>query len=172
MFCCTSDTTEQGKTLARINDRHLALDEFQYQLAAEMEFDKDLKLTKQVKRKFLEELIRKEVLIQEAKKRQLDRQPKFVRAIELYWEATLIRDLMELKGNQISKKALVSQAEIEAAYTDMQTSDDRLPPLSKLRDKLVEDIKEKKKTKMLKSWIDDLRGSSSVQINEELLYKD
>lgn len=171
-FACTSDTDDEGKLLARINDRNLALDEFERQLAAEIELNRDLKLTKQVKREFLEDIIRKEILIQEAKRLQLDREQKFVRAIQRYWEATLIRDLMEMKGDQISKEILVSQEEIEARYGDMQKSGGAQPSLLELQDKIIDDIKEEKKTEKLKAWIDDLRGSSSVWINEEILYKD
>jgi hypothetical protein len=91
-----------------INDYHLTLDEFQDQLAAELKLEKDFKLTEEAKREFLEGLIRKELLIQEAKRLKLDRKEKFVRAIERYWESTLIRDIMDLKGKEIAKKIFVS----------------------------------------------------------------
>ncbi|HUV60070.1 MAG TPA: hypothetical protein VMW09_08155 [Desulfatiglandales bacterium] len=41
-------------------------------------------MTKEAKKKFLEELIRKELLIQEAKRFNLDKKEKSVRAIERY----------------------------------------------------------------------------------------
>ena len=52
LFCCSQEKGEKGKILARINDYNLTLNEFQYQLAAELEFDKDFKLTKEAKREF------------------------------------------------------------------------------------------------------------------------
>ena len=106
LFCCSREKAEEGKILSRINDYNLTLDEFQYQLAAELELDKDFKLTNEAKKEFLEQLIRKELLIQEAKKLKLDRKDKFVRAIERYWESTLIRDLMDLKCQEIAKKSM------------------------------------------------------------------
>ncbi len=173
LFYCTSENKKEEYTvLARINDYTLSLVEFQNQLAAEMEFDRDFKLTKEAKKTFLEELIRKELLIQEAKRFNLDKKDKFIRAIERYWESTLIRDLMDMKGKEISKRILISQEEIEAYYRDMKKSDDKLPPLLKLQDKISEDLRERKKTRMLKEWINDLREKSKIQINKELLYKD
>lgn len=172
LFCCASEDTEKHTILASINDYNLTLEEFQYQLAAELELDKDYKLTKEAKKEFLEGLIRKELLIQEAKRVNLDRKEKFVRAIERYWESTLIRDLMEMRGKEISQRILVSQEEIEACYRDMKKSDESLSPLSELQEKITEDLKEKKKTKMLKEWINDLRKKAKIQINEEFLYKD
>ncbi len=172
LFCCTSENTEKHKILARINDYNLTLDEFQCQLAVEMELDKDFKLTKETKKEFLEGLIRKELFIQEAKRLKLDRKEKFIRTIECYWESTLIRDLMEIKGDEICKRIVISQEEIDACYRDMKKSEDKLLPLSGLQEKIAEDLKEKKKSRMLKECINDLRKKAKIQINEELLYKD
>ena len=56
VFSCSQEKTEEGKVLARINDYNLPLEGFQYQLAAELEMDRDFKLTKEAKKKFLDEL--------------------------------------------------------------------------------------------------------------------
>ena len=172
LFSCSQERTEKGKILARINDYNLTLEEFQYQLAAELEMDRDFKLTKEAKKEFLEELIRKELLIQEAKKLHLDRKEKFVRAIERYWESTLIRDLMELKSKDITQRTYISQEEIEDYYKEMQNSGEELPPLRELEEKITKELKEKKKTRMVKEWINDLTEKANIEIKQELLYKD
>ncbi len=172
LFCCSQEKTEEGKILARINNYNLTLEEFQHQLTAELELDRDFKLTKEAKKEFLEELIRKEILIQEAKRLQLDRKEKFTRAIERYWESTLIRDLMELKGKEITQRTLISQEETEAYYKEMQESEEKLPSLKELKEKITKELKEKKKTRMLKEWIDDLREKANIEIKQEFLYKD
>lgn len=172
LFCCTSENKESPTTLARINDYTLSLEEFQNQLAAEIEFDEDFKLTKEAKKQFLDELIRKELLIQEAKRFNLDKKEKFVRAIERYWEYTLIKDLMDMKGEEISKRILISQEEIEDSYKERKKSDDTLPPLSQLREEISKDLRERKKTRMIKEWINNLKEKAEIQINEGILYKD
>ena len=169
LFCCSQEKPEEGKILSRINDYNLTLDEFQYQLAAELELDKDFKLTNKAKKEFLEQLIRKELLIQEAKKLELDRKDKFVRAIERYWESTLIRDLMDLKCQEIDKKTYLSREEIEIGYKTMQESGEGLPPLEEVREMVSRELKEKKKTRMLEEWITDLRKNAKIEIAEELL---
>jgi len=171
LFSCTQEQAKEDKILAEINDYNLIIDEFQYQLAVELEMYEDFKLTKEVKKEFLEELIRKELLIQEAKKLKLDGKKKFIRAIERYWESTLIRDLVEIKGEEISNRILISREEIETCYNDMKKPRKKLPLLAELREKIAEGLKEKKKTRMLKEWIDDLRKNARIEINEELLYK-
>jgi len=172
LFCCSQEKTENGKLLAKINDLKLSLNEFQYQLAAELEMDEDFKLTKEAKREFLEGLIRKELLIQEAQRLKLDKKEKFVKALERYWESTLIRDLMEIKGKEISQTILISQEEIRAHYDTMKKRAKKLPPQQELEEEITEDLEEKKKTRMLKEWIMDLRKRAKIEIDHELLYKE
>lgn len=171
LFCCAQEKTPESKILCGINDYNLTVDEFQYQLAAELELDNDFKLTEEAKREFLEELIKKELLIQEARRLKLDSKDKFIRAIERYWESTLIRDLMDLKGKEISKKILVSQKEIEARYNEMKESGDELPPFEEIEHDISKELKEKKKTMIFRKWLSDLRKNAGIEIDQDLLYK-
>lgn len=168
---CGEKPLEDQPILADINGFRLTLDEFQTRLAEEMEYDPDYKLEKEAKKEFLENIIKKELLIQEAKRLNLDKEEVFIRAIERYWEATLIKDLLELKGREISKKILISQEEIKAGYDAMSMEDNELPPLSEMEEQIVNSLKEKKKTMKLKEWIESLRKESSVDIDTRLLYQ-
>ena len=171
IFCCSQEKKDESEILAKINDYALTLDEFHSQLAAELEMDRDFKITKEAKKEFLEGLIKKEILIQEAKKRDLDRKEKFIRAIEHYWESTLIRDLMEAKGKEIEKRTIISQEEIESRYKEMKKSEAELPPLEDIKVKIERKMIEQKKHRALKEWIDDLRKKAHVEVNQELLSK-
>ena len=166
---CSQEKTEESKVLCKINDYNLPLEDFQRQLAGELEFNSDFKLTQKAKRKFLEELIKKELLIQEAKSRKLDRKEKFVKAIERYWEATLIRDLMDAKNQEISQRIMVSEEEVKARYKEMEPSDVNYSRLDEMAAQIRESLKEDKKTRMLEEWINDLRKKADVTINEHLL---
>jgi len=168
LVCCSKEKAEKPKVLAVINDYELTLDDFESQLADELELDQDFKLTKEAKHSFLEGLIKKQLLIQEAKKMKLDTKEDFVRAIQRYWESTLIKNLIEIKSAEIDKKIYASQEEIQARYEQLSKSEP-VPPLSELQDTLQEEIKENKKTNKLKHWIDDLRQKADIRIDEALL---
>ena len=170
LLSCSQEKAENEKILADINDYRLSLDEYQHRLAAELEMDEDYKLTKESKNAFLEEIIRKELLIQEAKRLQLDKREQFIRAIERYWESTLIRDLMEMKGNEIVRTILVSQEEVNARYTEMKKTGQDPPPLAEIEKEILRDLKEEKKTGRLKQWINDLREHAEIEIDRDLLY--
>jgi len=171
LFCCTQEKKEENETLAKINDYVLTLDEFQIQLAQEVKLDKEFKLTKEAKKEFLDQLITKEILIQEAKRRNLDRKEKFIRAIERYWESTLIRDLIEMEQQKIENRTLVSQEEIEMRYKEMKNLDKNLPQLESIRHKIAQKIMEDKKQRLLEEWSNQLKKRARIDINEELLSK-
>ncbi len=169
LCCCSQEKAEEHNILARINDYNLTVDRFQHQLAAELELEKDFKLTNEAKKEFLEELIRKELLIQEAKKLRLDTRDSFIRAIERYWESTLIRDLIELKSKEIQERTYVSQEEIERRYKEMKQSDKTLSPLEELQEEISKTLQEEKKSQMLEEWISELRKKANIKVNEQLL---
>ena len=171
LLYCSQEQTANKEVLSKINDYVLTLKEFEDQLAGELELDKDFKLTKKVRHEFLDQIIQRELLIQEAQKLKMDRRKKFIMTIERYWESTLIRDLMEFKGNEFSQRTYVLQEEIENRYKEMKKFDDKLPPFEKIQGKIAEKLKEEKKRKNLEEWVDSLRKNATIDINDEFLHK-
>ncbi len=171
LFACSKEKQDDAEVLAKINDFKLTQKEFQYKLANEVEMDRDFKLTKEARKDFLEDIIRTELLIQEAKAMNLDKKERFIRTIEKYWESTLIRDLMEKKGEEISRTITISQDEIRDRYNNMKKQGGGLPPLEAVEESIREQLKEEKKTRKLKEWIDGLRKDAKIEINKKLLYE-
>ena len=168
---CDDNRAEDRRILARINEYELKLNEFDRQLSSEMELDPEFQLTRKDKKAFLEQLIRKELMIQEAIRLKLDHKEKFVKTIERYWQSTLIRDLMQLKGEEINQTTYVSQEEIEARYLKMKEAGETDLVLNTIRDQIIADLKEEKKTEKLQAWITDLWGKATIEIDGELLKK-
>jgi hypothetical protein len=166
---CGGKQAEEKEVLARINDYELSLEEFEYQLVREMEMDEGFKLTRDAKSAFLEQIIQKELLIQEAKRLKLDRRKEFTEAIERYWESTLIRDLMALKGNEVVRRASVTQEEIQSRYERMKESNPSLPPLESIEGDVVSQVTEEKKREKLAEWLKDIREKAKIEVNEDLL---
>ena len=166
---CSPENGDQGAVLATINDYKLYLDDFQRQLAEEVELDYEFKITAEAKKGFLEEIIKKEILIQEAKKYKLDQEENFIRTIERYWESTLIRNLMTIKGREIEQLITVSQEEIKDYYLKMKQTQDDLPTSDDMEEAVMKIIKEDKKTQQLEVWITDLRNKAEVESNLEFL---
>lgn len=169
LISCSQGKSGQDLILAEINDYALTLNEFNAQLKEELEYDKEFKMNHDARKTFLDQIITKELLIQEAKRRQLDREDKFIRAIERYWEATLIRDLMAMEGQAIEKRTVVSQEEIEARYDALLKSDPNQPPLASLQAQIAQEILNEKKQRSLEEWISRLKTNAKITFNEKLI---
>ena len=166
---CTEATTPEDKVLASIGDYQLKLSEFQRLLSADLEMNPDFKLTRKAKKEYLDEIIQKEILVIEAKKRRLDVEPKFIRTIERYWESTLIRSLMEIISEEIEKKIIVTQEEIRNRYNSLKAEDPSMPPFSEIEEETRYNLKEEKKNAAYQEWVAELEGSIKIEIDNNLL---
>jgi hypothetical protein len=169
---CSDAPRDTGEVLVHINDFNLSLDEFETKLVAELEFEEDYKLTYEARRAFLEQLVRKELMIQEAQRLKLDHREKFIRAIERYWESTLIRDLVELKGEEFSSRAYVSEEAIVARYERTRAAGKNLPPIDEVREEIREVLVKEEKEKKMAEWLNELESKADIRIDEALLKKE
>ncbi len=103
----------ESRELVRINDRVITIDEF------EKEYSEALAYYNQKKSRpeFLEDLITKELLLQEAKRRGLDLKSDFRRSIQSYYEQTLLKNLAQERMAEIN--VTVTEEEIEPYYKNM-----------------------------------------------------
>lgn len=170
---CSSENAPQDKQiLARINDYDLKLSQFEEQLVADLSMAQEYKTTPAGQRELLERMIREQLLIQEAVKRELHNQEKFAKAIERYWKSTLIRDLMELESREILGTVYVTDEEIKDRYNEMKKQGPTIAQLCEIQDQIAVDLKEEKKSEKLQQWVDELRRRADVEINVSLLKSD
>ncbi len=171
LTACSGERPEKEKVLARINDYELTLSEFETKLVRNMPPDQDDKLTQEMKEMYLDQLIRKQVLIQEARRLKLDRKDKFIRAMEKYWEQTLIRDLYEAKSESLSQKGYVTSEEIEHFYNERKKADPDIPPLEEARDIIAGELRVQKEREHLMEWERALIEKADIEIDKETLSK-
>ncbi|MCL5023250.1 MAG: hypothetical protein M1497_07770 [Nitrospirae bacterium] len=103
----------RGREAVRVNDHVVTMDEFRKAYA-----ERSSAAPGPVdKKQFLDDLITKEVLIQEAKRRGLDLEEPFRRSIQNYYEQTLLKNLAqrEMSGITVS----VGDDEIEEYYGNL-----------------------------------------------------
>jgi len=74
----------------------------------------------QAKEELLNELINRNVLLQEAQRQDLDKQKAFMREIERYWEQSLLKLLLRKKSQELSEKIIVDDSEAIEEYRRMK----------------------------------------------------
>jgi len=117
------------------------------------------------RREYIDRLLEKEILLQEAQRQGLDREGDFMKSIENYWEQALLKLLLQRKSSELSGLVNVDEDEIKKYYKDSRDPQ----PFSKVKGDIRRIIKQKKDTEAMNAWIEDLRKKSHIKINDELL---
>jgi hypothetical protein len=95
----------QGKVIATINGDPIYVKDLNREIALSFRRNPMFKVSPQTLENQLNILIDRRLLIQEARKKNLDRTDRFVNTIKAFWEQTLIRDLMAYKNKELVETA-------------------------------------------------------------------
>ena len=116
--CSGKKASEQ--IVASINDYKMTAEDFKYESKEILSTAKLFVGAPVTKEDVLDALVTKELLLQEAQKRDLDKDINFMRTIELYWEQTLIKNLLTQKSKQIKEAIAVYEDEVRDYYNKMK----------------------------------------------------
>ncbi len=168
-FGCSDAPTDDDVPVAAINDYILTREDFQRRLVAETRYLDEKDVTEEYMLEFLDQVIRKELLIQEAIRLELDRDEQFLRAIERHWENTLIRDVIQRKSKDIADSTVVTTGEVRQRYDELYADAAAPPPLADVEDSIRERLRDEKMTRALDEWIEGLRQDATVDIHRDAL---
>lgn len=103
----------QDKVIATINGDPIYAKDLNREVALSFRRNPMFKITPQTLEEQINILIDRRLLIQEAKKKNLDRTDRFVDTIKAFWEQTLIRDLMAYKNKELGETTLQEKKDKE-----------------------------------------------------------
>jgi peptidyl-prolyl cis-trans isomerase C len=112
---CNKAHPLKEKELARVNDRIITLDEFEQEMEQLPALAKLRIISEEGRRKFLQDLINQELLLQEARKKGLDRDKKILANVEMFKKGLIINALQE---ELCAGKDEVSEEEVETYYRE------------------------------------------------------
>ena len=170
---CGSSTGSEKKgakkndIVLQINNSKISLAEFNDLIRLEAYADPETDLTIDTRDQFINYLVRKELLIQEAARLKLDSKQAFIRTIERYWEATLIRNLLDLKCAELKKDVLITDGKIDAYYLKNQAC--FIQPLEAEKEGIKRILESKEVAIKLEKWIKNLKDSADVKVNQDLM---
>ena len=158
---CSAGGGGDERVVAQVNDYKMTVEDLKYELKNVPYDDASLLETEKGRLDYINRLLEKEILLQEAQKKGLDREKEFMRSIENYWEQALLRLLLQKKSNEISGLIHVYDNEIDEYYRE--TGED----LS--RSDISRIIRQKKETEAMNVWVQELKKRSRMKINEKIL---
>jgi hypothetical protein len=143
--CCKSSDDKacaKGSAVAKINNYVMTSADFQEEASFAAPTILMSTNPDQAKEKALNELIIRKILLQEAQKKNFDKDQAFRKEIEKYWEQALLKLLMKEKIKEISKK---------------------IPP------DITGEVRQEMIQSQLSKWVVDMRKSAKVKIYRENL---
>jgi len=160
--CSPCDDNAENKIVAQINKYKMTAGDLKYEFR-NIPYDETARIkTENGRKQYLEGLVEKEVLLQEAQRQGIDREKAFMKSIESYWEQALFKILLERKSKEISGLIHVYDNEIEDYY---RNSGEALP-LSKVKNEIRDTIRQKKEEDFMNAWISELKNKSYIKIDE------
>ena len=155
-----------GQVIATVNGEKITVDRFNQEISKIKEPNRGI--FKENPAKFLEEMIMRTLVLQEAKKQGLlpAREKKDPEA-SISSEEVVIKDFLE---KRFSSVPAISRQEVETFY---EIYKDRMEgrPLEQVAPMIEQIIRQGKQQEQLEQFIGDLRKSASVEINHDRLQK-
>lgn len=128
LLACSSDKGEKEKALATVNGSPITITELLHEVEGFGKVNPVSNQTVDERRQRLmlddqlQQMIEHKLLIQEVVKLGLNEDRKFVQTIKVFWEQTIIRNLIEDKNAQLSSMSSVTNQEIANEYERMKSS--------------------------------------------------
>ncbi len=166
---CSKENNDTGKVIATVNKEKISLNQFERELALRSKQNPNFKVTSQSIQQQLDSVIDRRLMVQEAMAMGLTKNADFVRTIQIFWEQTLIRELIEAKNHEWKDRIFVTEGEVNEYYKRIAKDSPNLPPLEKLFDIIKKDISEEKQLKAVEEWLDDIRKKASIDISKSLI---
>ncbi len=167
LVACSPDNSVDTKDVAiKVNNAVVSTKEFNEQIKAAVYYDPEMSLSDENRKRYIEYLISKELMIQEAMRLKLDRNKNFIKTIETYWEATLIRKLLDSKTAELKTKILVSEEEMKAYYA--ANKDEFGEPYEEFKETIKSILESQHLEERLDAWTLSLRDSADITINQTL----
>lgn len=127
--------------------------------------------TPEARRKVLDLLINKKLVLQEAEKEGLHMSEEFLNALQEFYEQLLFKMIIDKKSKELGAKVSVSDQEVKARYEELQKKGVVTQPLEEVFDKLKWQIFREKQTQALNNWLEELRKKAKIQLDEDILNK-
>ncbi|RKY38357.1 MAG: hypothetical protein DRP76_04600 [Candidatus Omnitrophota bacterium] len=159
---------EEKRVVIRVNNYEITEEEF------EKEFKKSplgRVDTLEAREEFLNNLIDRKLILQQAQKEGLDKERNFLKLIESFWEQSLLKIALDKKSKEIAGSVYVSDEAIEARYKEMLKEGKTDKPYEEIYSQIKWELMKEKESKMMDKWLEELRKKAKIEINYDLLKK-
>jgi len=152
---------DKSQVVAEINNYQVTIDDFKQEMAMSMP-DAN-------RGQIFQDIVTKELLLQEAQKMNMDKDKGFMKEIENYWKQTLIKRLIDKKGREFLAVSNVSDDEAKAEYNRMRQEEGAsIGNYEKIKDEVKKRVLQEKAQIELDKWITGLKNNARIIKHEDV----
>lgn len=161
---CSNESSKQDEPfLLKVNNYTLSQETFNTMLKFELDADRSFDKTGDTRAAFLNDLVRKQLLIQQAQSQHLDREEKFRQTIQRYWESTLIRDLLSKKSVEFKNQTAVTPEEVKSYFSENE-ADFMGQPFEVVAEDIQKMIERQRTSELMEKWVEELVKNANIQV--------
>lgn len=153
---------DESQIVARINNYKVTIDDFKQEAA--------MNIPGASKDDILQDIIIKELLLEQAQKMHLDKNKSFMKEIENYWKQALLKRIIEKKGNEFLTRVKVTDIEAKDAYSRMKEENEGdIESYEQIAGQIKDKLKIEKAQVLLDLWISDLEKGARIKKYNNIL---
>ncbi len=153
--------------LAKINAYEISADEFEQGFATSAFSPRADKL--QARREYLDTLVNQKLILLDAQKKNIDKDPDFLRSVERFWAQSLLTITLGQKTLELHKGARVREEDIRRIYENMIKDGVTDKPFEVVYPQIKWQAEKQLEAQLLDQWMKSLREEAVVSINENVL---
>ncbi|MFA5157023.1 MAG: SurA N-terminal domain-containing protein [Candidatus Omnitrophota bacterium] len=163
---CAKQAPKNKEILAKINNYEITKEEFdeEFKLSAYGRID-----TPDSRKEFLNMLINRKVILQDAEAKGIDRDKDFLKMVERFWEQSLLKLTLDRKAKEVAGAVVVTDKEIEAVYNKLKEEGKTDKPYDQLYNQIKWELTRVKESRILGDWMASLRSQADTKLNLNLL---
>lgn len=170
--CGAKKATDEKTLVARVNNYEMTTGDFMTELEL-MTGNKNLfNDPERMKEDLLEEMINRQLLLQEAQRQNFDKDRAFMKEIERYWEQALLKLLYKKKIKELLASIKVDDSEVMSEYNrliDEKDIDMMKKPIGEAAAELKEEIRGRKLNQSINAWFEELKKGAAIKRYKENL---
>lgn len=163
---CSSRPAAPKDILARINSYEITKEEFEEEFKNSVLGRLD---TDQTREEFLNNLINRKLILQDAQTKGLDKEKAFLKMIERFLEQSLVKIALDKKASEIIHSCAVSDKEAEEEYARRVKDGRASKPYVQAHSELRWEILRSKESAAMSNWMSELNRKADIKINYDLL---
>ncbi|NTV29255.1 MAG: hypothetical protein HGA80_04150 [Candidatus Omnitrophica bacterium] len=118
---------------------------------------------------YLDNLINQKLILQDAQKKNMDKDREFLKSIERFWEQSLLTIAVGTKTREISGSLQVPPDQIQKLYQQMVKEGLTTKSFEEMYPQIKWQAAKQFEAQALALWMDGLRREAKVKINDSLL---